>query len=159
MGEVYVGPYLHFEPRFSFCLDLDGPAGYVLATFDTPSFEQRCEAEWWPPLRERYPRDMQRRPADQGMVETIHHPVLRAPELTERYPSQLHIDLLPRVQGQGYGPRMLEHQLATLAGAGSPGVHLGVATGNLRAQKVYRRLGFTDWKRDGGELIMVRALP
>ena len=93
------------------------------------------------------------------MVWTIHHPVNREPSLVSVYPSHLHIDLLPRVQGQGLGPLMLQHQLRTLADAGSRGVHLGVAKSNMRAQKVYRRLGFVDWDVSDAELIMVRPLP
>ena len=81
IGEVYVGPYLHLEPRFAFCLDEGGPAGYVLAALDTVAFEESCERQWWPTLRDRYPMDLPRPESDQSMVWTIHHPVNREPKI------------------------------------------------------------------------------
>ena len=60
------------------------------------------------------------------------------------WPAHLHIDLLPRAQGRGWGRRMLEQQMAALRATGAPGVHLCVAPGNTRAQVFYRKLGFVD---------------
>ncbi len=159
LGDVYVGPYLNLEPRLAFTLDIEGPAGYLLAALDTPDFENRCSRSWWPILRERYPLTAKRRATDAELVSLIHQPPTRPADLVSAYPSHLHIDLLPRVQGQGYGPRMLATMLTVLADAGSSGVHLGVAPGNSRAQRVYRALGFDDWQLLDDELVMVRALP
>ena len=44
-----------------------------------------------------------------------------------RYPSHLHIDLLPRAQGQGHGRLLIESLLDLLRAEGSGGVHLGVS--------------------------------
>lgn len=158
VGEVYVGQYLALEPEFAFTLDIDGPAGYVLAALDTAPFEERCEREWWPALRAAYPLEVPRRSSDAELVHAIHFPERRDPALIAEFPSHLHIDLLPRVQGHGHGPRMLEFQLEALTSAGSRGVHLGVALANERAQKVYRTLGFHDISASGSELIMARTL-
>jgi len=159
LGEIFVGPYLHLEPDFAHTVDVDGIAGYLLGCLDTRALERRCKESWWPVLQSRYPVDVPRRESDQELVRYIHSPEDRPAELVDAYPSHLHIDLIPRAQGHGYGPQLLQHLLDHLAQAGSHGVHLGVAADNHRAQKVYRSLGFSDWRRNDSELIMVRPLP
>jgi ribosomal protein S18 acetylase RimI-like enzyme len=159
LGEIFVGPYLHLEPDFAYSIDVEGIAGYLLGCLDTRTLESRCAETWWPVLRARYPLDVPRRESDQELVQYIHAPEDRPDALVDSYPSHLHIDLVPRAQGRGYGPQLLQHLLDRLAQAGSHGVHLGVAAENHRAQKVYRSLGFTDWQRSDSELIMVRTLP
>jgi len=62
------------------------------------------------------------------------------PEPYEAYPSHLHIDLLPRAQGRGFGRRMLEQVMSRLRQRGSPGVHLGVSAFNTPAIGFYDRL-------------------
>src|SRR3546814_4018351 len=72
----------------------------------------------------------------------LHHP-LRMPDIVLRdYPSHLHINLLPRLQGRGVGRRLIERWLRLAAAAGSIGVHLGVNAANQRASGFYRALGF-----------------
>ena len=163
LGEVYVGPYLALEPRFAFVVTLDEEPeghsqGYCLGALDSGQFAQRCEREWWPALRAQYPLDSARREADQALVRVIHQPPSAPTRLTDRYPSHLHIDLLPSLQGQGAGRALLERLLAALADAGSPGVHLGVATENTHAIGFYQRLGFAEVGRGPGTLLLARAL-
>src|SRR5512138_30412 len=56
LGHVYVGPYIVLEPDLAFTLVQDGaPCGYVLGARSSPAFYERCEHEWFPVLRERYP--------------------------------------------------------------------------------------------------------
>ena len=56
LAEIWVGPYLEFEPELAFVAeDGDGPVGYVLGAADTTAFEAECEEHWWPALRARYP--------------------------------------------------------------------------------------------------------
>jgi ribosomal protein S18 acetylase RimI-like enzyme len=146
-GHGYVGPYLRLEPEFAFVLD-DGDkvSGYVLGARDTHEFERRCEREWWPALRSRYPDPVDvpagQRSPDQRMAHLFHHPPAAAHTLLDGHPSHLHIDLLPQAQGKGFGRKLLELLLTELAAAGSPGVHLGVSLTNTGAIAFYRRLGF-----------------
>jgi ribosomal protein S18 acetylase RimI-like enzyme len=160
LGEVYVGPYVAFEPELALVLDDgSGVGGYVLGALDTRAFEARCEREWWPALRERYPRgSVASGSADSRMVELIHDPS-RAPDAVVRHhPSHLHIDLLPQWQGGGWGRRLMEHLFERLAAAGSPGVHLGVGRDNVRAIGFYQRLGFTELDSSPGALFLGRRL-
>ncbi len=83
-------------------------------------------------------------PADRALVERLHHPTPADAGLLVAYPAHLHVDLLPRLQGQGWGRRVVESVLAGLTAAGATGVHLGVDEGNTGAQQFYLRLGFTE---------------
>jgi ribosomal protein S18 acetylase RimI-like enzyme len=160
LGEVYVGPYLRFAPEHALVgVDDAGVAGYVLGAPDTAAFEALCEQSWWPSLRDRYPLDLFPSDSPDGrIVHLIHNPPTASPDVVERYPAHLHIDLLPRLQGQGDGRRLLTALLESLATAGAPGVHLGVSTTNQRAIGFYRRMGFTEVQTYTHSLIMARAL-
>ncbi len=153
LGRIFVGPYLAFEPLHSFVLeDGEGICGYALGAFDSRAFYARYEAEWRPDLCARYPAP-QEHPQRWTRVEQAcswyHHPDYFCPEPYEVYPSHLHIDLLPRVHGQGHGRRMLERLMDSLRERGSPGAHLGMSVRNTRAYGFYMRLGFRELVRDG----------
>ena len=160
LGEVYVGPYLRFAPSHAWVgVDAEGVAGYVLGVPDTVAFEAECERSWWPALRARYP--LSGFPADTPdgrIVRMIHNPPAASPDVVERYPAHLHIDLLPRIQGQGDGRRLLTTLLEGLATAGAPGVHLGVSKANPRAIGFYRRMGFTEVRAYTDSLVMARLI-
>lgn len=161
---VYVDPYLAFDPGYALVMeDGDGPCGYALAAFDTGAFEERCEREWWPPLRERWPApDEARRAAwsaDEQLAAVVHAPHRAPADVRRLYPSHLHVDLLPHAQGQGWGRRLLVRLFDLLARDGSHGVHLGVARRNEGAQRFYARLGFATVQEHPGALLMARPLP
>ncbi|MGB3444819.1 MAG: GNAT family N-acetyltransferase [Actinophytocola sp.] len=160
LGEVYVGPYLRFPAALALVgTDEDGVAGYVLGVQDTVAFERWCEREWWPSLRSRYPLGaFPPESADERIVRLIHSPPTAPPDVVERYPAHLHIDLLPRLQGQGDGRRLLTALLDDLAAIGVPGIHLGVARANERAIGFYRRMGFTEVQSFAHSLVMARLL-
>jgi ribosomal protein S18 acetylase RimI-like enzyme len=159
LGEVYVGPYLRFPSALALVGDSSGVAGYVLGVPDTVAFEQWCEQSWWPPLRSRYPSDtFPAESPDDRIVRLIHNPPTASPDVVERYPAHLHIDLLPRLQGQGDGRRLLTALLDGLASMGAPGIHLGVALANQNAIGFYRRMGFTDVQAYTHSLVMARRL-
>jgi len=145
LGEVFVGPYLEFAPETAWVVDVDGLArGYALSVTDTAAFERRCEAEWWPGLRARYPRGSF--PActeDEEVVGIIHNPALRDPELLRDFPAHLHIDLVDEVQGLGLGSTLMMTLLDAQRAAGARGIHLDVSNSNTRAIGFYEHLGFT----------------
>jgi ribosomal protein S18 acetylase RimI-like enzyme len=152
LGHVYAAPYGALEPSLAFVAeDQEGVGGYCLGALDSRAFERRLEAEWWPPLRRRYAEPgLARREQwtrDEQIAYLIHHPWRTGDEVLADYPSHLHIDLLPRIQGGGNGRRLMDLQLAALRERGSRGVHLNVNAENLRALGFYHHLGFTDLLR------------
>jgi GNAT superfamily N-acetyltransferase len=128
----------------------------IVAALDSLAFEHRVEQDWWPRLRPRYPvppADLAERLSAQERraIENIHRPFQTAPELAERFPSQLHINLLRRLQGRGIGQRLIQTLTTQLRARRSPGLHLGTGLENHRAAEFFRRLGFaemavTDWR-------------
>ena len=158
LGAVYVGPYLALEPATCLTLDLDGAAGYALGTPDTRAFQQRAEREWWPALRERYPLDLPRRELDAALVAEIWAPPVAPDDVVEQWPAHLHIDLLERARGTGWGRRLMAELMTRLAEAGASGVHLMVASSNLDAIGFYRVLGFDTVATHDDADVMARAL-
>ena len=163
-GEVYAGPYARFAPELAFVLDLgggedaDGVAGYVLGALDTTAFSERCEREWWPPLRAAHPEGSGATKVDELLISLIHHPHHRGADVLDRFPSHLHIDLLPRAQGRGWGRRLLTTLEDALRKGGSPGLHFGVGVSNERALGFYRHLGYDEGSSDGFSITFTRVL-
>ena len=159
LGHLYAGSYAALEPESGFVLeDEEGAGGYILGARDTYAFEQRLEQEWWPPLRARYPDPDVLPDPDRHLVQSIHKPWRTPKRITEPYPSHLHIDLLPRFQGRGWGKRMMDLWLAEMRARGSVGAHLGVGMRNERAVKFYLRYGFKEFQRWNDVLMLGIAL-
>lgn len=165
LGRIFVGPYLAFEPELSLVLeDGQGICGYAFGALDSRAFYDRYEREWRPNLCARFPEPAGAPSAwtpVQQVYHWYHHPDYYCPEPYDAYPSHLHIDLLPRAHGCGFGRRLLEEIMDRLRRRGSPGAHLGVSTRNPRAQGFYRHLGFRELVKVGtdedGCLYMGRA--
>ena len=156
LGEIYVGPYLNFQPELSFTLIQDGVAGYALAALDTTSFENTLSNQWWPVILEKYsnrsPENFNER--ENNLFRYIQNPPLRSKEVINQYPSHLHIDLLEKAQGRGIGKAMMLLLLETLREQGSKGVHLGMGAQNDRAFIFYTKLGFTLLDKNDDEWTM-----
>ncbi len=153
LGRIFVGPYLAYEPELALILEDEiGICGYALGAFDTAGFFARYEKEWRPDLCARFPAPTGD-PAGWSRVQQVHdwyhHPDYYQPEPHADFPSHLHIDLLPRAQGRGFGRRMLEQVMDRLRHRGSPGAHLGVSVPNVTALGFYQRLGFRELVRVG----------
>ena len=141
LAHVYCGPYATADPSLSFVVvDDDGVAGYLVGTADSAGFAAWQDEHWWPALRTRYPLRPDDGTADHALVHLIHHPLHDEPP--EGYPAHLHIDLLPRRQGQGWGRRLIETFAAALADRGVAGMHLRMDPRNTAARAFYLRLGF-----------------
>ncbi|MEN9637295.1 MAG: hypothetical protein RL077_5699 [Verrucomicrobiota bacterium] len=166
LGRIYVGPYLAFEPELSLILeDGHGICGYALGALDSRHFFARYEREWRPALCAQFAApagDPVRWTRLQAAYHSYHHPDYFTPEPYADYPSHLHIDLLARAQGRGYGRRMLAQLLGRLEKRGSPGAHLGMSMMNTPALGFYQRLGFHELVRSGegagGSIYLGRSL-
>lgn len=161
-GHLFAAPYGVLEPSLAFIAEDDHgqAAGYIVGARDSQDFARRLERDWWPALRGRYPLPPAGLPAEdwtqeQRLAHAIEHPWPTEDDLAERYPSHLHIDLLPRLQGRGLGRRLMETLKAALRDQGSPGVHLHVGPGNRRAPAFYQHLGFTELPSEGVRLFVM----
>jgi len=152
MPEVYALPYLEYAPDLAFVVaERDGSRvfGYVLGVADTAAFIDWYARAWSPGFRSRHPSPgppTAARPADREahLLDAGSDPErMRIAEL-DRYPAHLHIDLLPEIQGHGWGRRLIETLLAELEVRDVPRVHLGMDPANHGARAFYERLGFSE---------------
>lgn len=146
MGDLFAAPYAELCPQVAFVLDDGGTAvGYVVGAPDTADFVRRWRTGWLPGFAARYPWPGDP-PGDQEqeMIRLGHEPERMLVSLLTGYPAHLHIDVLPSLQRQGYGRRLMDAFLEAAGRAGAPAVHLGMLTVNVRARAFYDRLGFTE---------------
>ena len=146
LGRLYAAPYGLFSPETAFVVEDDeGVAGYILGALDTRAFEATLDAAWWPTLRPHHADPAGTPPetwdADQRAAYLFHHPFHAPRRVVSPFPSHLHIDLLPRLQGQGLGKRLIDLWLDMAAAKDSRGVHLGVSRANARAIRFYLAYG------------------
>ena len=146
VGHLHAAPYGVFSPETAFVVEDDlGVGGYIVGALDTRAFEDRLRAEWWPTLQPRYADPFgtshEEWNADQRAAYQIHHPFRAPRRVVAPFPSHLHINLLPRLQGQDLGRRLIHLMFETLQAMGSRGVHLGVSRANIRAIRFYLAYG------------------
>lgn len=147
VGQIYAAPYAKFCPETCFvATDSKGVAGYIVGTVDTGAFEDRLKRVWWPGLRAIYP-DPSGTPAsgwtaDQRRCHMIHHPRETPEDVVAHYPSHVHMNLLPRAQGQGIGPALLELWITVARSHGATGIHVGSNSRNARAYRFWQSCGF-----------------
>jgi GNAT superfamily N-acetyltransferase len=160
LGEIYAAPYAALEPeRVLVVEDEDGVGAYILGAADTRAFEARCEAQWWPALRERYADTADipswERTRDQWSAYQIHHPMITPQPVIDAAPAHLHIDLLPRLQGRGLGKALLDAWLPLVGGRS----HLACSRMNRRALRFYDRYGFRRLEGVGPKSVVWMAIP
>ena len=152
IGHVYAGGYAAISPETVFVAEDDkGVAGYILGPADTRAFEAQIEAQWWPPLRARYPDVAGPTTSlDERMCHLLHHPARLSDSIVVSYPAHLHINLLPRLREQGFGQALVDRWRNAVAALGATGAHLVVGTRNERAVRFYRAYGFHEVERPNG---------
>jgi ribosomal protein S18 acetylase RimI-like enzyme len=141
--DVYAGPYAALQPDLAWVVDTgERVSGYLIAAADTRTFVERYRAEWLPGFAARHPLPQAAASAEERMIRAGHEPERMLGPDQDRYPAHLHIDLLPELQGQGFGRKLMRTLLAELRRRGIPGVQLGFAPENANAGAFYARLGF-----------------
>jgi ribosomal protein S18 acetylase RimI-like enzyme len=145
MPDIYARPYVVLEPRFAWVVEDGGAArGYIVCAPDTRVFVDRYRAEWLPGLSRRYPADARLPESERRLrADGLTPERMLLPEVDE-YPAHLHIDLLPDLQGRGWGRRLIETLVDALRAEQVPGLHLSLAASNTGARAFYDRLGFAE---------------
>jgi ribosomal protein S18 acetylase RimI-like enzyme len=142
-GHVWAGPYLELCPELAFVV-ADGGAvvGYAVAALDTHAYVAAYRERWLPRLAGSHPPPTGTPVTrDEVALDALHRPELLLSPHFPGHPSHMHLNLLPRAQGQGHGRAVIEAVCHALRAAGSPGVHLGVRRRNERATGFYEHIG------------------
>ncbi|MBN9177944.1 MAG: GNAT family N-acetyltransferase [Microbacterium sp.] len=147
-GAVFVLPYAARHPDLAFVVEADDGrvVGYVVGTDDTRAFEDWFAVHWWPQFAERWPMPsapVGERTRQDGTVAYAYGRRGGAEPFGDTYPAHLHIDLLPELQGQGFGRRLIDTLTGALRARGVTGLHLAADVRNAGAIAFYPRVGFT----------------
>ncbi len=146
IGHIYSAPYVSLNPEAAFVAeDEQGVAGYIVGAYDTLAFQALLEREWWPALRAAYSEpqgDPALWDADQNRIAAIYHPSFAPAAVIDAFPAHIHMNLLPRLQGQGIGTRLLDLWFATARDAGVKAVHLGANANNAGGIRFWSSRGF-----------------
>jgi ribosomal protein S18 acetylase RimI-like enzyme len=144
-AEIFVLPYVHRHPDLAFVVETDDGrvAGYIVCAPDTIAFEDWFQHAWWPEHGARWPRPEVERTRQDGTLIYAYSRRGGSEPYGDAYPAHLHIDLLPELQGQGWGRRLIETLVAALRERGVDGLHLAASTDNTGAIAFYPRVGFT----------------
>ncbi|KAL0067564.1 hypothetical protein AAF712_005279 [Marasmius tenuissimus] len=146
-GLIFSVPYVKLPTTWAFVLvdDSNGETvGYVVGSKDTREFERYAEEHWWPPLAEKYPPSIAKKPADEKYMKFLQK-MFRAPEENIAFAAaHLHINILEAHQKKGLGREMIERAVEYLKGENveGNGVWLGMDPRNDNARKFYERMGF-----------------
>ncbi len=159
IGQYFAAPYLHHEIDLCFVVT-NGliPLGYILSAAQTTVFNDWMNKKWLPEIRNHYPLTLKPKSAfEKFMIDVIHRDCSFQPFL-KKYPSHLHIDLLPAAQGKGFGRKLVHELKEKLKLKGSEGLHLSVGEKNTNAIKFYNRIGFSNLLNKSGAVFMVMEL-
>jgi ribosomal protein S18 acetylase RimI-like enzyme len=148
-ASVWVAPYLDEEPDSTFVATVDGPViGYLTGCVDTAGFKgpdamlAKAISRHWLLFRRGVAQFLWRAIVDQILDKWRGHPPVSGELHDARWPSHLHINLLPVARGSGLGRALMDAWFARLRDVGSPGCHLGVIAENQRAVAFFRAMGF-----------------
>ena len=144
-ADVFVLPYVARHPELAFIVETDDGrvAGYIVGTPDTHAFEDWFHDEWWPQRGARWPLPAVERSRQDGTLIYAYGRRGGSEPYGDEYPAHLHIDLLPDVQGAGWGRRLIDTLVGALREREVTGLHLLAASDNEGALAFYPRVGFT----------------
>jgi len=152
---IWATPYLAHSPKNCFVIvHKDDIVGFIVTTPNTREFEQWQREVWWPQVAVKLDGFEPKTPQDEGALNAINQPL---PAYADKYPAHLHINLLPQVQGTGFGRKLMSAAMEKLAADGVSGVHLGVSYRNTNAIGFYKAMGFDEIAQTGA-LILGKAL-
>ncbi len=166
LGDYYAVNYLAFEPEACFVVsqnidsEKDLALGYILGCANSINFNLWMEETWLPSLRKKYPLTTHAKTeTEKKLVEKIHinHTTATLASLKE-YPAHLHIDILPVLQGSGYGSRLIETFESYLKEKIVQGVHLGVDGQNQSAIAFYKKAGYEVLEEQDWGLLMGKKI-
>lgn len=130
---LYNDYYTETEPDFCYVLtDNRQIVGYIISSLNYSAYKQVFRRQYLPRLKKlSFLQYITKRVSI--MIEAL---------IAKKFPSHLHIDILPGYTGQGFGGKMISQAIDALQHNGSDGVFLGVSCFNKRAIKFYKKHGF-----------------
>jgi ribosomal protein S18 acetylase RimI-like enzyme len=142
--EVWTSYYINQEPESLYVATIDDVVvGYLTGCIDTSLAPKDYEI-YYPIIK----HGLLFRPGTagffwRGIIDSIKdRKIAKAEFIDERWPSHLHINLLPVARGRGLGYALMERWLKHLRDSRSPGCHLSTIFENTGAVLFFERMGF-----------------
>ncbi|XP_011309622.1 protein O-GlcNAcase isoform X2 [Fopius arisanus] len=150
VADRLVGGYLTLSPEFCMVVeDDDGIVGYIAASLNVKTFNQKMAVSWIPELQVKYPLEDITNDLPSSVQEAIryfHSFTVDVPEqLARQHPSQIMCSVLPTVTDQSIPKRLITCILAALRANGSFGVHTTMSSMDKESHEFYGKLGFVDY--------------
>lgn len=143
LASYFAAPYPIYEPEVCFIATADDkPCGYIIGSKDHIKFAERCEKDWLPILRNKYPYPSEEDESKDAWIARRINEGYRIREEYKDYPAELHIDILPIGQGQGLGKKLMNTFIDKLKELKVPALHLEVGKKNQNAIGFYKKYGF-----------------
>jgi ribosomal protein S18 acetylase RimI-like enzyme len=159
IGQLYALPYVIHNPELCMVVhEHEIPVGYILGTDDTKEFYRWMENQYLPTLRRRYPSGMQCASRTEEFFLSLMHTDRSLVEVDPRFPSHLHINLLPTAQGKGLGHQLITRFTEKLSELGSRGAYLHTGPENGKAIAFYQRNGFEIIEEKPGSVKLALSL-
>ncbi|KZS87371.1 acyl-CoA N-acyltransferase [Sistotremastrum niveocremeum HHB9708] len=167
-GLMWALPYVSLPTTFGYVLVAAGKdgaeevVGYIVATSDSKKYREATEETWFPPLREKYPLELASSPEltdlDKFYVNIIHKPFDTPENVLEFSPAHIHMNILPPLQRQGWGRKLMKKVVEHLQEVDPKmeGLWIGVDPRNEEGKKFYKKLGATHFPTEHGEHYILR---
>lgn len=154
-GLTYATPYLTRKSTWAYVLeeeDTKEVVGYVVGAYDTRAYEEDVFNNWFPVHAIRYRcgsplENPNIKSSDKSYLERYQNPKkhYRALDANVAFsPAHLHINILGKHQGKGWGRRMIGKAVEHLKEMGLDGLWVGIDPRNEEARRFYKRIGFTE---------------
>ncbi|WP_051326442.1 GNAT family N-acetyltransferase [Aliagarivorans taiwanensis] len=154
LSDYFCSAYLYYSQTSNWVVEADAVMGYLVCALDTRDYNAWLENDWLPALRQRYAQQLTCNSQFESFLLELIHQRPPLPTWVDDYPAHLHIDLLPEVQGQGYGRLLINTLLESLREQAVSGVHLGVGKANPKAIMFYKAMGFELIEEDQYALLL-----
>jgi GNAT superfamily N-acetyltransferase len=159
LGQYFAAPYVVYNADWCWvAVDELGPVGYLVTTPNSQKYVTWMNQHWLPELRRRYAPTAKDVSPFESWLRGYFHEDASFPDFADEYPAHLHIDFLPRAQGQGLGTQAIGLFENRLREAGVAGFHLGMGEKNSRAQQFYEKIGLTLIRHDPGVIYYGRQV-
>uniref|UniRef100_G3Q8R5 protein O-GlcNAcase n=1 Tax=Gasterosteus aculeatus aculeatus TaxID=481459 RepID=G3Q8R5_GASAC len=147
VGDRCFGPCLALCPEYCFILEDElGVCGCVLGILDVRSFAKRCQANWMPAMRDKYPqKGGNTHSSTQELIKLMEEDQGEYPDsLLYHFPSQLRLDALPELVDVSVSRTLLTALLTALKANGSQGVFCEVQPTDRQRLEFLTKLGFLE---------------
>ncbi|MBN1798358.1 MAG: GNAT family N-acetyltransferase [Spirochaetales bacterium] len=155
IGHFFAAPFIIFETDACFIVEKDRLfLGYIVGTSFTGEYNKWLNTKWLPVLRKRYTLAMRPKSDFEKLLINLINNDSVLPDFLVKYPSQLHIDLMPEIQGIGFGRKLIHTFIMRMKEKKSTGVHFAVGAQNIKAIGFYKKIGFKEIKAIGDVIFM-----